>query len=117
MEPTNDKVYTDEDGGLVVPASEIHRVVPNPTVTLADGTKLKGSAALNITTPDLWIWIEKESGSMAELFPLFNDPNKTQRIETTYLDTDTPTVYEGYTFMTVIKTYYDGRVSIRLNQP
>ena len=115
MEVENEVVRTDEDGGLVIPVSEIRRIVPNPTVYLADGTKLKGSAALNSDNNDLWVWINPESGkTMAELFALFNDPSKTSIIKTTHLDTDTPIVYEGFTRMNVIKMDYSDQVSVRM---
>lgn len=109
-------VHVDSDGNRVVPASAIRKPpVPNPTIKLADGSAYKGSAAINSTTGDLWIWLEADQGyTMAGMFPVFNDPSKTGHIETTYLDTDTPTVYDGYTIMNIIKQDPNGQISVRL---
>ena len=111
----NETVHMDENGGLVIPESAMRKpITPDPTIFLADGSEYKGSAAINASTNDLWLWIN--GTSMSELFPVFSDPTKTNHIETKILETDEPTVYEGYVNMNVIKVDYQGQVSIRLTK-
>lgn len=114
MEEKND-VTINELGERVVPASAIRTVTPNMHIVLADGTSYKGQAARNNEQNELWVWIDSGEGiDMAHLFPVFNDPEKTSRIENWILDVKEPTVYEGYTRMNVIKVDITGKVSIRL---
>lgn len=112
----NDTVHVDSDGNRVVPASALRKPpVPNPTIRMADGSTVKGTAAVGTASNELWVWIDKDSGeTMQTMFPVFSNPEKTRHIETTYLDTDTPTVYEGYTVLNVIKQNHAGEISIRL---
>lgn len=118
MEATNDKTYIDENGVRVVPASAIKKVEPNPTIYLADESKIKGSAAYNAEANVLWIWIDGESGeTLASAFTKFNNTVLTATIKTTYLDTDEPKVYEGFTRLTDIKVDYSNKISIRMAKP
>ncbi len=111
-----EEVTTNELGERVVPASKIRKAAtPNQHIVLADGSSYKGQAARNDSYNELWVWVEAGEGiDMAHLFPVFNDPEKTARIESWILDDREPTVYEGYTRMNVIKMDAAGKVSIRL---
>lgn len=118
MEPTNDKVYTDENGVRVVPASAIKKVEPNPTIYLADNSTLSGSAAVNPDVNVLWVWVDGGSSeSLASVFAKFNNPELTSVIKTTYLETDEPTIYEGFTRLTDIKIDYSNKISVRMAKP
>lgn len=112
-----DKPYTDEDGTLVVPASELRPPVElHEHIVLADGTDIDtGRCSISSLDNSLWVWTEKESGyNMMTLFPIFANPERIRRIEAYYLDAENPTVYEGYTEMVNINTDYSGKTSINL---
>lgn len=116
MEENPNEVYTDENGARVVPASALRKVTAHRHIVLADGTDFdSGRCALNDNDNTLWIWIENGSGyNMMTLFPIFSDASKTQRIESWFLDSEDPTVYEGYTELINIHTESSGRIEINL---
>ena len=116
MEENRNEVYTDENGTRVVPAGALRKVVSHRHIVLADGTDIDGGrCALNDDDDTLWIWVEKDSGySLMSLFPIFSDTSKTQKIESWFLDSEDPTVYEGYTELINIHTENSGRIEINL---
>lgn len=116
MEENRNEVYTDENGTRVVPASALQKVVSHRHIMLADGTDIDtGHCAANTDDNSLWVWIDESSGyTMMNLFPIFSDSQKTSTIKSWFLDTDEPTVYEGYSELINIHTEYGGRTVINL---
>ena len=53
------------------------------TLKLNDGTKLGGHALLSDGT----LWIYLDSSTLADAFPLLNDPEKTKRIRSSLIRT------------------------------
>lgn len=88
--------------------------IPVQKVELADGTTLKGHAALNSVTDDLWISLDSET-SMAEAFNIFSDANKTKVI-ICYISNSETLEWFGYTNMNLIQQNKDKTISIRMQK-
>lgn len=83
------------------------------TITLADDTKLNGSAGLNDVAGELWIWLDEDT-DMASAFRTFYDPSKTIRLRTELAE-GVFQEFEGYTHMTLIREDA-GKISLRLKK-
>lgn len=74
----------------------------NSTLLLADGTTLENSRC-GFANKKLWCWI---SGlSMADCFPIFSDPTKTNTISCLYVTTGMR--YRGFTEIEIIRKGMD----------
>lgn len=83
------------------------------TITMNDGTVLEDSNILDMNG-SLCFFV-RNGMTMAEVFALFNDPEKTATItETRYEQEKT---YEGYTDLNMIQKNYAGQISGILMKP
>ena len=80
------------------------------TLKLNDGTKLGGHALLSDGT----LWIYLDSSTMADAFPLLNDPEKTKRITETRWGEKT--VFTGYSHLFCIREESEGMLSAGLRK-
>lgn len=91
------------------------KIVPQ-TITLADGTILNGSGALNTYTDDLWLRIWQKM-SIGELSLLLEDQEKTTAIKIIYSEMES-NIFHDYTVLNYImldsKT---GEIRARLKKP
>lgn len=71
------------------------------TLILADGTVLEGSGAAIDSKRKLWLWTKRKY-SMAEIFALFSDPEKTANIRVDYSEISSET-FEGYTHLSSVQ--------------
>lgn len=86
-----------------------------PKIILADDTELSGSAGLNETNDDLWVWPDEVMG-IAEAVVIFDNPEKTRKMTVSYAPGDLR-VFEGYTQITTVQKNAIGKVSVRLRKP
>ena len=84
-----------------------------PTVELADGTTMNGSAMINRDSDDLWIWLEAPV-DLNSAFITFSDPGKTKTITSHTSSIETFT-WENYTELSLIQST-NTQITIRMRK-
>ena len=83
------------------------------SVTLGDDTVLNGSAGLNTSADELWVWLDDDT-DMQTAFQLFYDPSKTSRIRADLTGAIFET-FTGYTKLALIRED-NGKITIRMKR-
>lgn len=73
----------------------------NETLTLSDGTQLAG----HCIEADGALWVYLEKAPLGDLFPVLNDPEKTQAIRANWYGAETE--YRGYNHLFCIREEID----------
>ena len=76
------------------------------TLTLNDGTVLQNSYAL-LSSGILFVYVQQAEMTIADVFNLFIDPEKTSAITYTQVNGEEVT-FEGYTKLTAVRDEGDG---------
>lgn len=84
-----------------------------PVITLADDSKLNGSAGLNERQGELWIWLHDEMDMLAAC-RTFCDSSRTIRIQAE-IAPEVCQEFEGYTRLVLIRED-DGKISVRMKR-
>lgn len=90
--------------------------MPDIFTELADGTILNANCGFDGES-SIWVWMRDKddpNNSMASLFAIFSDPEKTATIKSNIRGIEA--TYEGYTRLTVLQLDYSGCVHVQMKK-
>lgn len=92
------------------------KTMPDICTELADGTILNANCGFDGES-GVWVWMREADdpdNSMAAMFSIFNNPEKTKTIKSHIRGIDQ--TYEGYTQLTMLQLDYNGCVHIQMKR-
>lgn len=99
-----------------IPSDWAYPKIYQPTITLGDGTELKGFVNKPSFMNRIWVLLDETGFSYIQIITMFNNPENTQVIRFSQSASER-TEYIGYTYLASINAEPDGRFNIALAKP